>query len=38
VLGEDKELSAARLYLARVCQIVLANALRMAGVSAPEAM
>ncbi|MGI6620891.1 MAG: arginine--tRNA ligase [Bacillota bacterium] len=38
VLGEDKELSAARLYLARVCQIVLANALRMAGVSAPESM
>ena len=38
VLGEDKALSAARLYLARVCQIVLANALRMAGVSAPESM
>jgi len=38
VLGEEKELSAARLYLARLTQIVLANALRMAGISAPESM
>ncbi len=38
VLGDDKDLSAARLYVARVCQIVLANALRMAGVSASESM
>ncbi len=38
VLGDDKHLSAARLYIARVCQIVLANALKMAGVSAPESM
>jgi len=38
VLGEDKELSSARLYLSRLTQIVLANALRMAGISAPESM
>lgn len=38
VLEEDKELSCARLYLSRLTQIVLANALRMAGVSAPESM
>ncbi|HHW18020.1 MAG TPA: arginine--tRNA ligase [Firmicutes bacterium] len=38
VLGEEKELSAARLYLARLTQVVLANALRMAGISAPESM
>lgn len=38
VLGEDKELTSARLYLARLTQIVLANALRMAGISAPESM
>ena len=38
VLGDDKDLSAARLYLARVCQIVISNAMRMAGISAPEAM
>ncbi|HHY17617.1 MAG TPA: arginine--tRNA ligase [Firmicutes bacterium] len=38
VLGEDKDLSAARLYLARLCQIVLANALRLAGISAPDSM
>ncbi len=38
VLGEDKELSSARLYLARLCQIVLANALRLAGISAPDSM
>lgn len=38
VLGEDEDLSAARLYIARVCQIVLANALRMAGISAPDSM
>ena len=38
VLGEDKELSSARLYLARLAQIVLGNALRLAGISAPESM
>lgn len=38
VIGDDKALTEARLYLARLCQIVLANALRIAGISAPEAM
>lgn len=38
VLGEDKELSSARLYLSRLTQIVLGNALRLAGISAPESM
>ena len=38
VIGEDKALTEARLYLARLCQIVLANALRIAGISAPESM
>lgn len=38
VLGEDRKLSEARLYLTRLAQIVLANALRAIGVSAPEAM
>jgi len=38
VISDDKPLTEARLYLARVCQIVLANALRIAGISAPEAM
>ncbi|HOB31168.1 MAG TPA: arginine--tRNA ligase [Bacillota bacterium] len=38
VLGEDKDLSSARLYLCRLCQIVIANGLRMAGISAPDSM
>lgn len=38
VIGDDKQITEARLYLARLCQIVLANALRVAGISAPEAM
>lgn len=38
VIGDDKHLTEARLYLARLCQIVLANALRVAGISAPESM
>ncbi len=38
VLGEDPALTAARLYLAKLAQIVLANALRLIGVSAPESM
>lgn len=38
VLGEEKELSSARLYLCRLTQIVLANALRITGISAPESM
>ncbi len=38
VLSDDKQLSGARLYLARLTQIVLANALRLAGISAPEIM
>jgi arginyl-tRNA synthetase len=38
VIGEDRDLSDVRLYLARLTQIVLANALRIAGISAPESM
>jgi arginyl-tRNA synthetase len=38
VLGEDPALTAARLYLAKLAQIVLANALRLTGISAPESM
>lgn len=38
VIGDDKQITEARLYLARLCQIVLANALRAAGISAPESM
>jgi len=38
VIGDDRDLTDARLYLARLTQIVLANALRVAGISAPEAM
>ncbi len=38
VLGEDRQVSEARLYLARLAQIVIANALRAIGVSAPESM
>lgn len=38
VIGEDRDLSDARLYLTRLTQIVLANALRLAGISAPDSM
>jgi arginyl-tRNA synthetase len=38
MIGDDRDLSDARLYLARLTQIVLANALRIAGISAPESM
>lgn len=38
VVGDDRDLSNARLYLTRLAQIVLANALRIAGISAPETM
>jgi arginyl-tRNA synthetase len=38
VIGDDRDLSDARLYLARLAQIVLANALRIAGISAPDTM
>jgi arginyl-tRNA synthetase len=38
VLGDDAELSVARLGLSRAAKTVLAGALRLAGVSAPEAM
>ena len=38
VIGDDRDLSDARLYLSRLTQIVLANALRAAGISAPESM
>jgi arginyl-tRNA synthetase len=38
VLSEDAELSVARLALARAAKIVLASALGLVGVSAPEAM
>lgn len=38
VLGEDRPLSEARLYLAKLTQIVIANALRILGISAPESM
>jgi arginyl-tRNA synthetase len=38
VISDDRQLTEARLYLARLCQIVLANALRIAGISAPESM
>jgi arginyl-tRNA synthetase len=38
VIGDDRPLTEARLYLARLCQIVLANGLRIAGISAPESM
>ncbi|HHW27692.1 MAG TPA: arginine--tRNA ligase [Firmicutes bacterium] len=38
VLGDDPDLTAARLYLAKLTQITLANALRLIGVSAPESM
>jgi arginyl-tRNA synthetase len=38
VIGDDRDLSDARLYLARLTQITLANSLRLAGISAPETM
>lgn len=38
VLGDDPDLTAARLYLAKLTQIVLANALRLIGVFAPDRM
>lgn len=38
VIGDDRDLSDSRLYLARLAQITLANALRLAGISAPESM
>jgi arginyl-tRNA synthetase len=38
VLGEDPELTQARLWLAEACRIGLANALALLGVHAPEEM
>jgi arginyl-tRNA synthetase len=38
VIGDDRDLSDARLYLAKLTQITLANSLRLAGISAPETM
>ncbi|HXF34660.1 MAG TPA: DALR anticodon-binding domain-containing protein, partial [Candidatus Acidoferrales bacterium] len=38
VLGEDEELSVARLGLAIACRTILAQVLRIVGVSAPESM
>lgn len=38
VFGDDGELMAARLCLARAAQIVLANGLTLLGISAPERM
>lgn len=38
ILGEDKELALARLYLAQAVRIVVRNALELIGVSAPERM
>jgi arginyl-tRNA synthetase len=38
VLGEDAELSAGRLGLAHATKLVLASALTLLGVSAPESM
>jgi arginyl-tRNA synthetase len=38
VIGEEEELQAARLTLVRAVQIVLANALELLGVSAPQIM
>jgi arginyl-tRNA synthetase len=38
ILGEDLETSRARLYLANCVRLVLENALRLLGVSAPEQM
>lgn len=38
VLGEDPELSVARLYLVEGARVALANGLRLLGISAPERM
>ena len=38
VLSSDEDLTEARLYLVRAVKIILANGLRMIGVSAPERM
>lgn len=38
VISDDRDLTDARLYLTRLTQITLANALRLAGISAPESM
>jgi arginyl-tRNA synthetase len=38
VLDEDAQVTSARLYLVNAVRIVLANALRLLGVSAPEQM
>ncbi len=38
VLGDDAALTSARLYLAKLAQIVLSNSLRLIGVSAPDQM
>ena len=38
VLSSDEDLTGARLYLVRAVKIILANGLRMIGVSAPERM
>ena len=38
VIGEDRELSFARLYLVSCIKIVLANSLRLVGIQSPEKM
>ncbi|HHV78868.1 MAG TPA: arginine--tRNA ligase [Firmicutes bacterium] len=38
ILGEDPELTVARLYLSEATRVVLRNGLRLIGVSAPERM
>lgn len=38
VIGEDRELSFARLYLVSCIKIILANSLRLLGIQAPEKM
>jgi arginyl-tRNA synthetase len=38
IIGEDKETTKARLFLAKVTRIVLENSLRLLGVSAPNRM
>ncbi len=38
VLGDDEELSRARLFLCRALQVILANGLELVGVQAPERM
>ncbi|MBI4336138.1 MAG: arginine--tRNA ligase [Candidatus Omnitrophica bacterium] len=38
VIGDDAELSVARLFLARCARIILANGLRLLGVSSPDKM